>query len=721
MSHRIQAAFLGLLLVSTAAADSTRLLDRHGRLLQELSSGGRDVQYTVPLEDISPWAVLAVLAAEDRRFFEHGGMDLRAVLRAAWQNLRLGRVVSGGSTLTQQLARRQTGLPRSWSSKVREALAAVELERRLDKREILERYLNMVSFGNRAAGIEAASRLYLGKPARELSIAEAAYLCAIPRSPGTVNPYRNEGRLKRRQREILTSMEGLGWIGQDLYELALREPIRTIPPQRWFPAPHFADRVRRLAESSVPRPDSLKTSLDAGLQAAAEDALRSHLASLKGNHVSNGAVLVLDNWTREVLAWVGSADFFDQEAGQVDGVSARRQPGSSLKPFIYGLALSKGWRASDIIADLPIETPDRFRPRNYDNKFHGLVRLREALACSYNVAAVRLAQTLGAPAILSTLHGAGFDSLDRPPEHYGLALALGDGEVTLSELTNAYASIAAGGIWAPMRLLAGRQDPFAVTARRVFSPEVAYLLAKMLSDNTARVPAFGFYSPFNAPFPLAAKTGTTKDYRDNWAVGFTPEWTVGVWVGNFDGKPMARVSGISGAGPILRDVAFALWKRRGASEFPRPRGIRELEVCPLSGKLPGPRCPTVITELFDSKNPPREACGLHAALTAEKDRGLPEDPPAGLGPRVPYVAFPKAGDIFKIDRTFSLQAQQIRLRAARISGYREIRWKVDGREIGGDKDGAWWRLSPGRHRIRISVLGDSGWKDSPAVAIFVAG
>jgi penicillin-binding protein 1C len=696
---------LFLLAAAPAGAESTRLLDRHGVPLQELSELG-DRRYEVLLEEVSPWVVLATLAAEDRRFFEHGALDPLAVLRALWQNLRSGRTVSGASTLTQQLAKAERPLPRNWTGKAREALAALELERRLDKREILERYLNLVSYGNRATGIEAASRLYFGKPAASLSLAESAYLCAIPRSPGTVNPYRGESELRRRQRELLERMRRSGWIGQDLLGLALKEPLRVEARRDTALAPHFAEALRRLK----PRGE-VRTALDAGLQAAAADALRSHLAELKGHRVTNGAVLVLDNRTRETLAWVGSADFFDDaHDGQVDGVRARRQPGSALKPFVYGLALSKGWTPSDLLADLPAQTADRFSPRNYDGRFHGLVRLREALACSYNAAAVSLADKLGASAMLSVLHRAGFASLDKPAEHYGLALVLGDGEVTLAELTNAYATIASGGLWKPLRLLSGRSEE-GEPPRTIFSPQVSYLLAKILSDNTARAPAFGFYSPFNAPFPLAAKTGTTKDYRDNWAVGFTPEWTVGVWVGNFDGKPMAKVSGISGAGPVLRDVAFALWRSRGASEFLQPRGVRELEVCPLSGKLRGPHCPTGITELFAETSLPGGPCALHPGELA-----------AGtLAGRV-AVSFPRRGDIFKLDPTYSREAQQIKLTAEGLDGARSVRWKVDGRDLTSGPDGtAWWKLSPGRHRIRVSALRSAGWQDSSEVPIFVAG
>ncbi|HAH07299.1 MAG TPA: penicillin-binding protein 1C [Elusimicrobia bacterium] len=692
------ALLLALSLAAQAEAGSTRIFDRHGVLLQELSPEGES-RREARLEEVSPWVLLATLAAEDRRFFEHGALDPLAIARALWQNLRTGRVVSGASTLTQQLARAERPRPRGWTAKAREALSAVALESRLEKREILERYLNLVSYGNRAVGIEAASRLYLGKPAASLSLAEAAYLCAIPRSPGTVNPYRNEAKLRRRQREILERMRRWGWAEEDAAALALKEPLQVLARRNAALAPHFALAVRRTSSSG-----DIRTTLDPTLQAAAADALRAHLAGLRGHRVGNGALLLLDNRTREVLAWVGSADFADEErGGQNDGVLALRQPGSALKPFVYGLALSKGWTPSTLVPDLPAQTPDRFSPRNYDGKFHGLVRLREALACSYNAAAIALADKLGAHAILSALRQAGFRSLDKPAEHYGLALALGDGEVSLAELANAYATLGSGGVWKPLRLVAGAgpEEP----PRRLFSPQTAYLLSRILSDNTARAPAFGFFSPFNAPFPLAAKTGTTKDYRDNWAVGFTPEWTAAVWVGNFDGKPMAKVSGISGAGPILRDAAFALWKARGASEFPRPRGVRELEVCPVSGERRGPRCPTAIAELFDEASLPKGPCRTHAPAPGPEGKRL-------------LVEFPRQDDIFKLDPTFSRKAQQLKLKASGFGGSEEVRWSVDGRELEAAPDGtAWWPLAPGRHRIRVRA----GPRRSPEVRIFVAG
>jgi penicillin-binding protein 1C len=687
-----------------AGPASLRIFDRSGLEIRDLNPDRPDSNFPAPIEEISPWAVLATLAYEDRRFFEHGGMDPLSIARALWQNARSGRVVSGGSTITQQLARGQGALPRTWTAKVREAAAAWELERRLSKRDILERYLNSVSYGNRCAGIEAASRLYFGKPSRELSLAEAAYLSAIPRSPGAVHPFRRPEVLLRRQRRILDRMLALGWIGAGLHALASREPLLVRPPEKAFSAPHFAAEVRRRA-----RGPEAWTTLDSGLQSEAQDALRSHLRELSGNRASNGAVVAIDNRTRGVLVWVGSRDFFDAEhEGQVDGALALRQPGSALKPFVYGLALSRGRRASDLLSDLPMSLPNRFSPRNYDGKFHGRVRLREALACSYNAAAVSLAETLGAEAMLATLRRAGLDSLDKPADHYGLALALGDGEVSLVELTAAYAALASGGAWAPCRVL--RDEPPA-RGRRVFPPEVCCLLSSILSDNSARAPAFGAYSPFNLPFPMAAKTGTSKDYRDNWAVGYTPEWTAGVWVGNFDGRPMARVSGISGAGPVLRDVAMALYRRLGASPFPRPRGIREAEVCPVSGRLPGPNCPTLMTELYTARNMPRETCPLSHA----EARALAEETE-----REPFVAFPKAGDVFKIDPTFSLEAQQIRLRAGgRRPG--AARWSVDGRGIPSEPDStAWWKLSPGRHSIRLDFDGPRGRSRLRPVPIFVA-
>ena len=329
----------------SGANGSLRVLDRNGAVLQEFSGADGDARYPVRLGQVSPWAILATVAAEDRRFFSHSGVDWRALARAAWQNARSGKVVSGGSTLTEQLIRNRDPRPRSLWTKIREAVSALALERVKSKPDILEEYLNMVPYGNRVRGIEAASRLYFAKPAAELSIAEAATLAAIPRAPGARNPYRKPARLEREAHEVLDRMLRAGFLTPELHDLAAAETVRAAPSERRRPAPHFAEYVRRWAAESKTT-GTVRTTLDASLQTEASSILRIHLAALRAHRVENGALVILDNRTGEVLAWVGSQDFADADRGQVDGVTALRQPGSALKPFVYGLALAKRRRAS---------------------------------------------------------------------------------------------------------------------------------------------------------------------------------------------------------------------------------------------------------------------------------------------------------------------------------------------------------------------------------------
>lgn len=681
-------ALAAVLAVSVSAGlpepgPSAEILDRHGSRLRTLLSSEESLSSPVRLDAVSPWVVLATLAAEDRRFYGHAGVDLRAVLRALWQNARAGRTVSGGSTLTQQLVRILERAPRTFRSKLREAVSAVLLERRLDKPSILEAYLNRAPYGSRILGIEAAAQAYFGMPARELSLGQAALLAGIPKSPSRLDPARRPAETWARQRRILKRMRDWGWLDESTYQLALseRSPIRS--PSLAFSAAHFTERVRR--ETAGRR---IRTTLDRPLQEGLEAILRSHLQGLGAYHVTNGAVVALDNSNGEVLAWVGSADFLDAERqGQVDGAAALRQPGSALKPFLYGRALAEGWRPADLLEDLPTRAPDGFTPRNYDESFHGPVRLREALACSYNVPAVRLTERLGVGKLLDTLRAFGFSSLQRRAEHYGLGLALGNGEVSLLELASAYSALARGGVWMPARIvLEPRQE--LPEAKRALDRESSYLVTDILSDNAARAPAFGLNSPLHLPFPFAAKTGTTKDYRDNWAVGYTPGWTVAVWVGNFDNTPMRRVSGITGAAPVLRDAAILMEQRFGSKPFPVPAGIRTAEVCTVSGRLAGPFCPERMEEVFSVKALPDGPCREHG--------------PAAAGAAAPLaIDFPRPGDVFRIDRHAPRASQGLRLAATGKEG-RGLFWAVDGRSLAGDGPGVWWTLEPGSHAVTLT-------------------
>ena len=684
--------FLSLLLlpVHSRAGEpkaSTEITDRYGALLRAYTVGLSAACSPVKLQQISPWLVLATVAAEDKRFFLHQGVDFRSVARAAWQNSREGRAVSGASTITQQLARALEPHPRTITGKIYEMFSAFRLEAKHSKEEILEGYFNGVSYGPLLTGAEAASTDYFGLPAKDLSLAQAALLAGLPKSPVNYNPRKNPKAAFNRQRLILRRLLDLGLVGEEAYRLALAETVSIREKEKYFEAPQFCDYALRRSGSG-----KIKTTLDLRAQRAAAKALKDRLAELgASHHITNGAALVIDNATGGILAWAGSNDFFDAvNSGQVDGVTAPRQPGSALKPFLYALAMSKGAKPSDLIEDAPLYAAGGHAPLNYDKTYHGLVRLREALACSYNVPAVRLAVKTGLVAFLSKLRDFGFDSLDKSAEFYGEGLALGNGEVTLLELVNAYAALARGGVWLPARF---ELESPAAPSRRAIGRSEAYLVTSILSDNSARAPAFGVNSAFNLPFDFAGKTGTTKDYRDNWAVGYTPEWTAGVWVGNFDGSPMRRVSGISGAAPALKEIALALEKFYGSTPFRRPPGIKTVKVCPASGLPPSAFCPASMDEVFSVSNLPSGQCAEHM-------------PPAERAAAVPAVKlsvkFPAEEDIFRLDPQTPRAAQALIFKAAGAEG--EIAWTVDGQGLAERGDSVSWPLAPGRHSVFLTAL-----------------
>ncbi|MEE9192272.1 MAG: penicillin-binding protein 1C [Candidatus Aerophobetes bacterium] len=604
---------------------SLRILDRKGTLLREVLSSEEGTGQWVSLEDTSKNVVLATLAAEDSRFYEHPGIDIRAILRAAAQNIRARRLIFGGSTLTQQVIKNIYHFPRNWFGKIVEAWHALRLDVSLSKDEIMTQYLNRVPYGNQTFGINAASWFYFDKPPSHLSLAEAAFLAGLPRGPSIYNPHRHFPRAKKRQREVLRRMLAKEMTAEEEYRRASREPLKIVSPDASFRAPHFCNFVlSKIPPKMRQNISSIRTTLDFELQRDVEVLLKNSVESLKKWEVSNAAALILDNRSGEVLSFVGSADFFDSDhSGQVSGATSLRQPGSALKPFTYALALEQGMTPATLISDTEIRIQSKgieWVPRNYDGKSHGLIRLREALACSYNVSAVKVLQGIGVESLLDRLRRLGFASLNKGVDYYGLGLTLGGGEVTLLELVRAYSTLARSGIFKKEKIALhildthGRQKSLPKgSSRRVFSPEVSYIITDILQDPDARIPAFGEGSVLSLPFPCAVKTGTSGNFRDNWAVGYTPHYTVGVWVGNFDGKPMRDVSGISGAGPLFRDIMLLLEKRerRGNLGHTIPEGLTEVYVCPKSGTLVGPFCPGKIKEIFMKGTEPQEVCNFH--------------------------------------------------------------------------------------------------------------
>lgn len=616
---------------------SVRILDRDGGLLRELLSGQDGRGVPIAASDVPPHVRAAFVAAEDRGFYSHHGVAPLSIARAFWQNLRAGRVVSGGSTLTQQLARSLVPRPRTLWGKVQEAAWALRLEAHLSKEEVLTQYLNRVPLGNGTSGIEAAAQLYFGRSARHLSLAQAAALAAVPRGPSAQNPYRHPERLDRRKAWILRRMAALELVAPEATEAAVRESLDVQAFSASFRAPHFVEYLVRnrerwgLGEATV-----IETSLDPRLQLDVEDQVRQEISRLGDRRVGSAAVLVIDNVTGEVLAYQGSADFFDERIlGQNDGVQMRRQPGSALKPFVYAEAFSARFTPATVLPDVDSSyssSRGAYSPHNYDRRAHGPVRAREALANSYNVPAVQVADALGPERVFEALRRAGFDSLDQGAQHYGLGMVLGNGEVPLWELARAYAGLSRGGVLRSLRPIrrALRADgtelplPEELAPRRFAAEASVALVSSILSDASARARAFGLDNALRLPFPAAAKTGTSKGYSDNWTAGYTRERTVAVWAGNFDGEPMVQVSGITGAGPLFKRVMT----RAMAGVDPRPLWREELleaaDICPLSGERAGPHCPASMRELFVKGKVPGESCRMHRHLAADLPRELLE-------------------------------------------------------------------------------------------------
>lgn len=710
---------------------SLRIVDRHDVLLREvLSSEGGRCRW-IPWEKLPEGLVAATLTAEDRYFFLHNGVNIFALGRALVQNISQRRVVSGASTITQQLVRNIYHGRRNIFSKIHEAWMALRLEKTLTKEEILVQYLNRICYGNQAYGIEAASRLYFDKSASDMSLAECAFLAGLPRSPARLNPYRFFSRAKRRQKIILDRMLSWNDISPSAHQRTVSEELNITSADERFRAPHFCDFIlKEYRKTGFSHLHLIRTTLDYSLQRKVEMLVRGHLTAVEKKGITNAAALVLDNSGGEVLSMVGSGDFFSvRYDGQVNGALSRRQPGSTLKPFTYALAMENGYTASSLLEDreMSLSTPEgSYRPRNYDKRYHGPVRMRSALACSYNIPAVSLLEKMGPDILYYRLKRMGFASLDKSPGFYGVGLTLGNGEVTLRELVQGYAVLARKGTWIPAKAVLSLQGSSGrkiliqpQLSKRVFSPQVAYIITHILCDKDARVPSFGLNTPLSLPFPCAAKTGTSKDFRDNWTVGYTPRYTVGVWVGNFDAEPMHNVSGITGCGPLFRDIMLLLEKSNPTMPFNPPENIIRCSVCPDSGQKAGPYCPGRIEEIFIEGTEPRTVCPLHPP-----ERTRTSLPPSFPYPRdktrpepEPRVAFPADGDVFMIDPVLKGEYQKLTLRAfiPENDPVEKVEWWINDSLAGttGYPFRFTWKLEPGSYIINIRTRGNTVMESRP--------
>ncbi len=692
---------------------SMQIVDCHGSLLREILSDNNYISHYVTLDSISPYLIMATIASEDKRFFVHNGIDPFAIIRSALQNVIEQRTISGASTITQQLARNLlNSTSRNIFWKLNETSLALIIELKLSKFEILELYLNSAPYGNLAYGVEAASQLYFRKSARDLTCSESALLAVLPRAPSFYNPYHYPDRSTNAQRNLLNRMLGDGYIDSACAAEAINHLPPIVPKEKNFIAPHFCEYVLKHVASTRQKIYRIATTIDPEIQHSVEEIIANNLARLEDANVSNAAVIVLEIKNLALRAYVGSRDFFDPKCGEVDGVQSLRQPGSSIKPFTYALAIENGMTPADLVPDLPTyeaTISGDYHPRNYDEKYHGLVRIRTALACSYNVPAVKVLEKVGVDKLWRCLIRSGFNSLSKSPVHYGLGLTLGNGEVTLFELTRAFSIFASAGYLRPVNFISSINNekiPILQKRTKIFSPSAIYIIGDILNDNNARGPAFGEFSPLNLPFFCSVKTGTSKDYRDNWCVGYTSNYIVGVWVGNFDGSPMNQVSGITGAAPIFRDIMLFLHRELYPVRPAMPESIMMANICALSGQKSTSMCDNVISELFIRGKEPCEYCN-HILAKINNQRAMDMQFHQSLTKQSDFrIVFPDHGDIFKIDPILKHNHQQIRLQILTTYDLNDVTWYVDGQRLGkiSYPYSYYWQLNPGDHTITASAF-----------------
>lgn len=674
---------------------STKIFDRNGAILYELLDTHQGRVSYKELSQISPYLAQATIAAEDARFYKNAGVDWRGIIRALFLNVRENQIISGGSTITQQLVRNILGINqrRTLAHKIREAFYAIRLTQVFSKDKVLEMYLNRVYYGYQNYGVQAASLGYFDKNASDLDLAESAFLAGVPQAPSLYDPFKHFEVAKKRQARVLDLMVKQGYIVKEIADSAKDEPLNLAKGVLYpIKAPHFVefvvDDLKHLYGDEVYRGLSVTTTLENGLQGEVEEIVARHVKTLAPHDVSNAAAIVLDAKSGEILAMVGSADFFNEDiGGKVNSVLSLRQPGSTIKPFTYALAFERGWGTGTVIKDEPVRfftaqgTP--YTPKNFDFEFHGLVTAREALGNSYNIPAIKTANYVGIPALLKSLQEAGFSSLTESPEYYGLALTLGDGEVRLLDLTAAYSVFARAGMQknttAILRVEKNGQVKDGGTSfkeKRIFSPEAAFLVTDILSDKYARLREFGVENSLEIDRPAAVKTGTSRNFKDNWTIGYTPDRITGVWVGNNDGSPMEGISGAVGAAPIWQEVMRRAHVGISPHAFIAPEGVEKREVC-----ASGNNCTAFRSEWFIKEIP--------AVLSADEAQ-------------VVRITKPFDGDVFRLSTLLQDGAAQLKFEAEHSEEVVLVYWFVNEKLIG-NGDTVFWK--PERGRFAISAKG----------------
>lgn len=691
-----------------------KVYDRNSKLLFE-GAGEIRSQRPVLFEDVPSTLIDAVVVTEDQRFWEHHGVDAISITRAMKQNIQSGEIVSGASTITQQVVRFTVISPQQPPSvslirKAREIAMAFRLSLTSSKEEVLEKYINNTHFGYGTYGVGSSSSLYFDKDISELSLSESALLAALIANPSKYNPIENPEESIRRRNEILRRMRELDKISEESYNRAIEDDL---PKQIYIQsliAPHSVDMaIKKANELKIDTKSGVNiyTSIDSGYYDLSRKIALSQVNKLKNDHnLSNAAVVIIKNDTGEIISLLGSVDYFDtKNGGQNNLATSLRQPGSAMKPVTYAAAFESGIAtAATQVVDQPkvysTKSGEGFQPHNYDGLYRGSVLVREALASSYNMPAVEMLNMIGISSFIGLAEKMGVSTLNRLSD-YDLALTLGGGEITLLELTNLYATFARNGNYLPAQLVTKIESDEgdvlyeigSTQGSRALSSETSWLITDILQDSKARIPTFGEKNNLVVSKPAAVKTGTTTDWHDNWTLGYTKNYTVGVWVGNADNSPMQDITGETGAAPIWNSILETLIQFEEYDSFDKPTGLTEKEVCAWDGLLPTPECTERYFETFIEGTEPTKSTALTSKPRYTEEVAI-------------QIVNPKQSSIFEISPNVN---NHIVFQITNSAKVVDTEWFLDGVRLTGDKcvpieaTSCSWELLQGNHRVFATV------------------
>ena len=715
---------------------SVKIFDKDDVLLMELTPELAGFSSKFELKDVPTNFIKLLLFSEDREFEHHPGFSLKSFGRIIYQLVFKGLSPAGGSTISQQLAKLKYGINRNnLITKVFEFFRALKIECYFDKPGILESYLNNIYLGNHIYGLKKAAEVYFSKDMEGLTLLEMASMIEMLKAPSYYDPYKQTALVEEKAKNLLERAWKAGLIAQAEFEVNNEDRLIIYPYRAEIKAPHFCFWAFETAKKLAANPadiTEIHTTLDYALYEQVAAISKDRMLYLKTKNANHVSVLMVDNKTSEIRVMMGSVDFFSED-GQINGVMMKRQPGSTMKPFTYALALeSMDFTPSTILPDIYSEFPSmvgKYVPKNYDWHYHGPVRLAMALGCSYNVPSVYLLHKVGLYIYFVFLKEAGFDSLDRPQEFYGLGLTLGNADISLYELVRGYMVFPNSGVYSDLKgiryIMTKDQQaifPKEPVKKTVLSPETAFLINHILSEYKYKTPAFGVNSPINFPFPVAVKTGTSKDFRDNYLVGYNPEFTIGIWTGNFSGEPMKNLPSASGGGVILRDIVLHLYNNgwdMGQKFSPEGLEIVKVPVCKLSGMLAGKERDSDM-EYFTRGTEPSAECDWHQGGKIVIPEKYEDWAKKNINESIVEVAYqegmkissPAEGDIYRIDSSIPGESQAIELRA--MCETPNIEWFVNGKYYGSGKR-VFWTLQPGEFTIK--AVADGKIEDSVSIII----